>query len=155
MEASDVGDIDEDKAGPSSAAYERPTHVTGGMQATGPHPIATMTMTGPREGQSVEPAPSDEEEIAVRVAVSVQRALTGTPLISIDLDLRDSIETVRGAVSYALYPQNSENEIVDPQRLKILHGELVLEPKKTLAEISSELGHPPVLELGMVQEVGA
>ena len=80
-----MGDIDEDKADPSSAAYERPTHVTGGMQATGPHPIATMTMTGPREGQSVEPAPSDEEEIAVRVAVSVQRALTGTPLISIDL----------------------------------------------------------------------
>ena len=45
---------------------------------------------GPRERQSVKLAPSDEEETAVRVAVSVQRALTGTPLISNNLDLRDS-----------------------------------------------------------------
>ena len=107
---------------------------------------------GPREGQSVKLAPSDEEETAVRVAVSVQRALTGTPLISINLDLRDSIATVEGAVSYALSQQNSENEIADPQTLKIIHGERTLQATKTLAELSSELGHPPVLELGAVQE---
>ena len=105
---------------------------------------------GPREGQSVKLAPSDEEETAVRVAVSVQWALTGTPLISINLDLRDSIATVQGVVSYALYKPGL---IVDPQTLKIIHGERTLQATKTLAELSSELGHPPVLELGMVQEV--
>ena len=55
-EASDVSDMDEDKADRASATYERPTHVTGGMQAIEPHPVATITMTGPREGQSVKPA---------------------------------------------------------------------------------------------------
>ena len=30
---------------------------------------------GPREGQSVKPAPSDEDQTVVRVAVSVQRAV--------------------------------------------------------------------------------
>ena len=103
---------------------------------------------GPREGQSVKLAPSDEEETAVRVAVSVQWALTGTPLISTNLDLRDSIATVQGVVSFALY---KPGQIVDPQTLKIIHGERTLQPTKTLAELSSELGHPPVLELGMVQ----
>ena len=55
-------------------------------------------------------------------------------------------------MSYALSQQNSENEIADPQTLKIIHGERTLQATKTLAELSSELGHPPVLELGAVQE---
>ena len=33
--------------------------------------------------------------------------------------------------------------------------EILSDTEKTLAEIRSELGHPPVLELRMVQEVGA
>ena len=106
---------------------------------------------GPREGQSVKLAPSDEEDTAVTVAVSVQWALTGTPLLSTILDRRSSIETIQDVVSYALY---KPGQIVDPHTLKIIHGERTLQPTKTLAELSSELGHPPVLELGMVQEVG-
>ena len=99
---------------------------------------------GPREGQSVK---RDEEDTAVTVEVSVQWALTGTPLLSTILDLRCSIETVQDLVSIALY---KPGQIYDSTTLKIIHGERTLQPEKTLTELSSELGHPPVLELGMV-----
>ena len=99
---------------------------------------------GPREGQSVK---RDEEDTAVTVEVSVQWALTGTPLLSTILDLRCSIETVQDLVSIALY---KPGQIYDSPTLKIIHGERTLQPEKTLTELSSELGHPPVLELGMV-----
>ena len=107
---------------------------------------------GPREGQSVKLVPRDEEDTAVAVAVSVQWALTGTPLLSTILDLKCRIETVQDVVSIALY---KPGQIYDSQTLKIIHGERTLQATNTLAELSSELGHPPVLELGMVQEVGA
>ena len=70
---------------------------------------------GPREGQSVKLAPSDEEETAVKVAVSVQRALTGTPLISINLDLRDSIATVQGVVFFCPVQAWTDCRSADPQ----------------------------------------